>query len=297
MPYKVIKGTFHLTGLSKNGNPTSYQPDGDSIHFKPTNPAHLDDLQQVGRHYKLTRIGSLNLRFEGIDATEIHYGGSRQPSPLAEVSRDYLTGALGMNPVTYKADGYRVKPPANDGQKGFILSKQLDFHGRPVSFVYIGTSKFTDGSWQYVSNPLLRQSMNYKLLYRGLVYPLFYDTLYSELRESLRDAAITAINEANGIWRYDWTNYWVDISKESHVQEQFTIYPKLFRRITDYYNEFDSFNRSQFVDWLDERSENDQVWVRPDWNMTHLDNLVEVVGKKIRLKHFPEDLVFVSRRT
>ena len=158
MPYKLIKGTFHLTGKSKTGKDTSYQPDGDSMHFKPTNPAHLDDLQRVGRPYRLTRIGSLNLRFEGIDATEIHFGGSRQPSPLAEDSRDYLTEKIGMNPVTYKPDGYRVKPPANDGQKGFILSKQLDFHGRPVSFFFIGTTPLADGSWQYVKTSLLKRS-------------------------------------------------------------------------------------------------------------------------------------------
>jgi len=297
MPYKLIKGTFHLTGKSKTGKDTSFQPDGDSMHFKPSNPAHLDDLQRVGRPYRLTHIGSLNLRFEGIDATEIHYGGSRQPSPQAEDSRDYLTGRIGMNPVTYKADGYRVKPPANDGQKGFILSKQLDFHGRPVSFCFTGTTTLSNGSWQYVNNALLKRSLNYKLLVNGLVYPLFYDTLYSSLRETMRDATLSAIYAGKNIWQYDWTNYWVDISKEEHVQSFYNIYPKLFRRITDYYNDFDSFNRAQFISWLDERSENDQVWYRPDWNLTHLDNLVEVKGKKVRMTHFPEDLVFVSRRT
>ncbi len=296
MPYKLIKGTFHITGRSAAGNPTSFQPDGDSIHFRPSNPSHLDDLEQVGRPYRLTHIGSLNLRFEGIDATEIHYGGTRQPSPLAEQSRDYLTGQFGMNPVTYKADGYRVLPPANDGQKGYILSKQLDVHGRPVSFVYAGTTSLTNGSWQYLRKPLLKVSLNYKLLRRGLVYPLFYDTLYSTIREPLRDAALEAIYEGAGVWSYDWTNTWVDVRKPDGIEELYTIYPKLFRRITDYHKENPVFRHREFKDWLDERSENDLVWTRPEWNMTHLDNLVEIQGSKIRLAYFPEDLVFVSRR-
>lgn len=296
MPYKLIKGTFHIVGRSAAGNPTSFQPDGDSIHFRPSNPAHLDDLEQVGRPYRLTRIGSLNLRFEGIDATEIHYGRSRQPSPLAEQSRDYLTGQFGMNPVNYKADGYRVQPPANDGQKGYILSKQLDVHGRPVSFVYSGTTSLKNGSWQFINTSLLKRSLNYKLLQHGLVYPLFYDTLYSSIREPMREAALTAIFAGAGVWSFDWTNTWVDVRKRDGIVEQYTIYPKIFRRITDFHNENEVFRHDEFVAWLDERSENDLVWTRPEWNMTHLDNIVEVKGSKSRLSYFPEDLVFVSRR-
>jgi hypothetical protein len=189
MPYKLIKGTFHLTGLSQSGSPTSFQPDGDSLQFRPTNLAHLDDLEQVARNYRLTNINSVNLRFEGIDATEMHYGGSRQPSPLAEDSRDYVTGQFGMNPVNYRADGYRVLPPANDGQSGYILSKQLDFHGRPVAFVFVGNTSRLDGSWKHLDSSWLRRSINYRLISGGLVYPLFYDTLYNDLRETMRAAA------------------------------------------------------------------------------------------------------------
>jgi endonuclease YncB( thermonuclease family) len=296
MPYKIIKGTFHLTGLSRSGTPTSFQPDGDSLQFRPTNLAHLDDLEQVARPYRLTNINSVNLRFEGIDATEMHYGGSRQPSPLAEDSRDYVTGQFGMNPVRYRADGYRVLPPANDGQSGYILSKQLDFHGRPVAFVFVGSTSRLNGTWQYLDGPWLRGCINYRLISRGLVYPLFYDTLYHDLRETMRAAARAAIARGDGVWSFDWTNYWVDVADQGGVQDQYTIYPKVFRRITDFHNEYDGFDHDTFVRWLEARSENDRVWVRPEWNRTHLDNIVQVLGSRIRMSRHPEELVFVSRR-
>ena len=35
MPFIVIRGTFRLEGINKKGQPTGFQPDGDSIQFKP----------------------------------------------------------------------------------------------------------------------------------------------------------------------------------------------------------------------------------------------------------------------
>jgi hypothetical protein len=38
MPFILIHGTFHLVGRTQAGNPSGFEPDGDSIQFKPTNP-------------------------------------------------------------------------------------------------------------------------------------------------------------------------------------------------------------------------------------------------------------------
>jgi hypothetical protein len=48
----------------------------------------------TGHAYQLNGIGSLNIRFEGIDATEVHYGGKHQPMELGTGSRHYLTKHL-----------------------------------------------------------------------------------------------------------------------------------------------------------------------------------------------------------
>ncbi|MEW6418644.1 MAG: hypothetical protein AB1480_11050 [Nitrospirota bacterium] len=247
MPYKLIKGTFHLVGLNKKRNPVGFEPDGDSIQFKPNSPGGLDELEVVNRPYKLTQIGSVNLRFEGIDATELHYSGARQPYPIGEEARDFVTGAFGMNPVTYISNGIKVKPPANDGQQGYILSKQLDYHGRPVSFVFVGTISSPDGKWIYIDSDMLKQSLNYKLLQNGLVYPLFYDTLYHDLRETMRDAAKRAFNNNKGLWPYDWSNEWIDVTEQSGVEQEYTIFTKIFRRLTDFHKEHEGFVDSVFV--------------------------------------------------
>lgn len=295
MPFKLIKGTFHLVGKTKTGKPMGFRPDGDSIQFKPRKLSNLDALEQLRSAYRLSSIGSVNLRFEGIDAPEIHYDSSRQPAPHAENSRDFLTGQIGMNPVTYTEKGIQVKPPANDGQDGFILSKQLEVHGRPVSFVFVGTHPGPDGSEVFLSPSLLRRSLNYQLLLQGHAYPLFYDTLYHDLRGQLANAAATARNKDRGLWPGDRSKG-VTIHTPSDLEEHVLIFPKLFRRLMDYFRDHSKLGATTFRDWLDQKGENDEVWILPEWNRTHFDNVVKVKGSKLTLSRRPENLVFVSRK-
>lgn len=97
MPFTLIHGTFRLVGRTRGGKDTGFEPDGDSMQFKPDNAKLLDRLQN-GSASRLTSIGSTQLRFEGIDALELHFEGSHQPRPLADNARDFLTGRLGLNP-------------------------------------------------------------------------------------------------------------------------------------------------------------------------------------------------------
>ena len=111
MPFLVITGTYHLVG-QRGGKPSGFQPDGDSMQFKPDNVGLLKRLSQIDQPFRLTAIGSTQLRFEGIDALELHFGGSHQPRPLADDSRTFLTGLLRMNPVGYQPpDELTVQPP------------------------------------------------------------------------------------------------------------------------------------------------------------------------------------------
>jgi hypothetical protein len=87
------------------GNPSGFEPDGDSVQFRPTDQSLLERLTKVGRPYRLTSIGSTQLRFEGIDALELHFDGSHQPRPLADRARDFLTGELDDDAADKLADG------------------------------------------------------------------------------------------------------------------------------------------------------------------------------------------------
>lgn len=121
MPFIVISGTYHLVGRTQAGNPSGFEPDGDSIQFKPADSTLLDRLHRIGRRYKLTSIGSTQLRFEGIDSLELHFDGTHQPRPRADEARDFLTEELDMNPVPFKPpENVRVQPPAaKDATLGF----------------------------------------------------------------------------------------------------------------------------------------------------------------------------------
>jgi hypothetical protein len=120
MSFVVIEGAFHLVGRTRAGNASGFEPDGDSIQFKPSDPTLLERLDRVGRPFRLTAIGSTQLRFEGIDALELHFDGSHQPRPLADQARDFLTGELGLNPVPYRPpDDIRVAPPVPSNGRVF----------------------------------------------------------------------------------------------------------------------------------------------------------------------------------
>ena len=45
MPFTVISGTFHLVGMTKAGAASGFEPDGDSMQFKPNNAKLLDRLE------------------------------------------------------------------------------------------------------------------------------------------------------------------------------------------------------------------------------------------------------------
>jgi endonuclease YncB( thermonuclease family) len=296
VPFYVIKGSFRLCGQSKSGAATGFQPDGDSMQFKPENKALLDKLEVIDKPPRLTSIGSTQLRFEGIDALELHFDGRhRQPPPLPDEARDYLTALLGMNPVTYKADGVTVQPPAaHDGTAGFILSRALDEHGRPVAFAFAGAPPDADGTKVTLKSSLLKKSLNYKLLASGNAYPLFYDTLFAALRVTFTDAATKARAQKSGLWADDKTTRGLKLKNDATLEQTGVIFPKLYRRLTSYFTSGQT-DPAGFLPWLAKTKE--QVLDLTSGNFTHFDNVLAFSGGKIRLIRQPDELVFVSAKS
>jgi hypothetical protein len=64
MPFTVIHGSFHLVGRTRGGKDTGFEPDGDSMQFKPDNPKLLDRLQKERKHLSalLDRLDAAALR-------------------------------------------------------------------------------------------------------------------------------------------------------------------------------------------------------------------------------------------
>jgi endonuclease YncB( thermonuclease family) len=302
MPFTVVSGVFRLVGRTPAGNPSGFSPDGDSVQFAPDDLALLRQLPVLDEPLDPTSVNSVQLRMEAIDALELHFQpqvkgatSTHQPRPLADQARDALTQRLALDPVGYRPpDLLRVKPPAvNDGARGWILTRSLDVHGRPVAFVFTGPLPpgVGDGDALVLDGPLLRSSANYAQLLAGNAYPLFYDTLFASLRAPLAAAARRAQRAQRGLWASDTSQTGVDASSVAALAQSGVVFPKLFRRLVEFFAhgnatlagllEFLAGKREQVLD-LDTR------------NFTHFDNVLAVQGTTVRLTRPPARLVFVS---
>jgi endonuclease YncB( thermonuclease family) len=298
MPFITIKGSYRLINRTKNGNPTGFEPDGDSMQFRPDKPKLLDRLQRLMSPYRLTAIKSTQLRFEGIDALELHFtaakgGVTHQPRPLADQARDHLVTKANLDPVHFKApENIRVQPPApHDSARGYILSRSLEVHGRPVSFAFAGDPPGKDGAEVYLDAPLLRKSLNYEMLVAGEAYPLFYDTLFAELRAELAIAAQQARAAGRGIWEADRTLIGTPSGSIAQLEITGVVFPKLFRRLTEFFGDGEK-KLSKFKAWVAARQE--RVWDLDTSNNTHFDTYIDVSHSVVKLTKSPARLVFVS---
>jgi endonuclease YncB( thermonuclease family) len=289
--------SYHLVGRSGVGQPSGFSPDGDSIHFKPADPALLERLARLGRPFKLSAIGSTQLRFEGIDALELHFAGSHQPRPLADQARDFLTGELGLNPVPYEPpELVRVQPPVErDAARGFILSRSLEANGRPVAFAFDGAPPQPDGSELFLDVALLERSLNFRSVAAGHAHPLFYDTLFVDLRESLAAAAVAAREEGLGLWQTDRSQAGLSVVDQAGLERDGVVFPKLFRRLTEFLAQQQADGLSGFLAWVADKRE--QLLDLPANNFTHFDNVLDVEGVEVRLTRRPEEIVFVSAKS
>ena len=284
MSFRVIKGTFHVTG---------YSPDGDSIRFKAD-----DDGQwaNVSGSVELNPKGHAQLRIEAIDTLETHYYKNNkyhhQPRLLADAATDQLLQLLGIKNAVWTADRSKVVS-AEDGTKGWIVARMAEKYGRPVSFVFAGSDEFTDGQEVYLDRELAARSVNYQLLADGFAYPTFYDGMFYDLRELFAEAAAQARKAQTGVWSKDTTNAYFHVGSLADITEHHVILPKLFRRMIDYIVKQGGFDPHGFIASLAEQPE--QVLVLSIPHFTHFDNLLAVDDNGgIKLKEHPENLVFLG---
>ncbi|MDQ3802365.1 MAG: nuclease [Acidobacteriota bacterium] len=283
MPFKVIKGTFHVRG---------YSPDGDSIRFRPDDLDLILDLP--GPPPDPNPRNHVQLRLEAIDSLETHFtprGGSalNQPLALAHASTDRLLDFVGITDVEWN-DARTLVTGANDGTRGYILSRSVEKNGRPVAFVYAGDPPEADGDDVMLEEGRLRDSFNYAALAEGLAYPTYYRGLFSDLRDAMTAAAEEARNGGRGVFAEDRTNEGFRASNLSSITRRHVILPKLFRRLSEYMVNFDTavgFKRKL------EQSREPVLDLRTS-NFTHFDTFVEQANNsdEISLTRLPEELVF-----
>jgi hypothetical protein len=288
MPFTVIRGTYHVV---------RYSPDGDSIRFQADDTALLRDLP--GR----VRINARNhaqLRIEGIDTLETHYtppsgGGTyHQPLQLAETARSALLDFVGITNVQWDS-AHNTVISANDGTRGYILSRDVEKNGRPVAFVFAGNPAEQDGASIFFDPARLRQSYNFLALQQGLAYATYYMGLFNDLRSELTSAVDQARAANRGVYAIDATNSGIDASSLRVLTEDVAIMPKLFRRLLEYMVNYDS--AVGFKDKLAQSHE--PVLEIATTNFTHFDTFIDQPNGSVQIKmtRKPEELVFDAMPT
>jgi hypothetical protein len=288
MAFTLIRGTFVVVGKS---------PDGDSIRFAPDNVGTLMSLR--GPKPQLKQGDSVQLRLEAIDALETHYtqGHSEvahQPLGAAHAARDFLLDALGIQNVVWNANETRVTS-ADDGVRGYILSRTFEQNRRPVSFVYAGDPAEADGAQVFLDQARIQGSVNCQSLVRGHTYPTYYEGVFADLRATL-DAATAqgrAAAAPDSVWSIDATRTGVDVPPFNNIVDASGLLPKLFRRLSQYLKgQPDSLDG--FIAFLE--ASPDPCILIPTTDPTSLHRFVEVVGNNVRLTVDPETLLFLEKK-
>lgn len=297
MPYTLIKGSFHIFYPSKPL--TGPEPDGDTIKFLPDDRYLVERLTKNGRSAKFNKDGITTLRFEGIDALEMHYRAEgdnfHQRYDLAIQARDKLLSMAGFGNVKYfENKPFKVEKVENHPIQGYILSSGLDAYGRVIAFVFTGETDIIDGSIIHATPRDIEPSLNVLMLKEGHAYGEFYSTLPPELRMYMHDVVVVTRKSGKGLWLHDTVA--VGKSAEIHRVEDMqniVMWPKLFRRLVTFFQS-GYMGLSNFDSWLraDPMSRDDPVLL-PTIELGNIHDLIKIQGNKIELLYDPESVVIV----
>ena len=274
MPFMIIKGTFvpRPPGI----------PDGDTIRFRPDDPDLIYKLQRRRYAPSLNNEDIISLRYEGIDAPE---RGSREPFACDATARNIEY--LGLSDVY------------DEGQRGYILARQLDIYGRPISFVFAGEATEEDGDHIHLEADRMQESVNFRLIESGVVYPLFYDSLFVDLRTAIVEATVFARNDGRGFWPHDRTTQGVTCKSENSLSLFYPIFPKLWRRLSAYWKDKDCGDDENplgvFIDFLKFKETKERLFILSESRFTDFDNIITVSGDTVKISYHPEDLIFTSK--
>jgi len=278
MRYRLIKGTFRLFYTTASGSLRSSAPEGDSVWFKPNEPARFDVLSRRGVRYN--KGSCVQLRFEGADTLELHYQGLHQNLPHATEARGFVIRKLGIGDVSYGGDsGMLARTASKHPVEGYILSNGVDPHGRPISFVFAGKATGRDGSTVELDARLLAKSINAQLAEEAHAYPMFYTSLPEAVRGWMATRFEAARRGRRGIWRVDRTTAGFPLAGLEALQE-LAVWPKLFRRLASWYQ---AGGEGSFVTWLAGQRDSDDV-ILVDGEERRMSSLVRVRNRVIEME-------------
>lgn len=291
MGYRLIKGEFHLyyQGATRR---SGARPDGDSCWFKPNKKSLFKsiDTEVPGRKVKFNAGGMVQLRFEAIDALEVHFQGSHQEMGLAKRARDTTMSNAGFTSVQYGgAEATTVQSAVPHPVPGHILTRKIDPNQRPVCFVFAGKTNEGDGTDVFLNVTRVKKSINAKLMAAGLAYPSYYTGLPSDLRNHFSSLSKGA--KSKGLWPKDRSQAGLAVPNAAALETS-VIWPKLFRRLVAFMKTGKPV--SQFETWLlDDPKRDDKLWILSKAELGNMHDAVEVKTGKVRMVLDPSDLIIV----
>lgn len=286
--YRAVHGRVIVAGK---------RPDGDSVRFAPDAPDRFADLARSHRVRPSQEDGTVQLRLEGLDAPELHYGNAAQP--LGAASREALLGMLGFDRVDFGPDGCKAVAAWPEAVPATVLTRAADANGRIVAFVLPGAPRLPDGEPVGVDDALLARTANHRMVAAGHAYFLAYTSLAGPHRRALRTAAQAARGQGLGVWGEDRTWEFELTGPDPLGPAGQLVMPKLFRRCTDYLQACDRGFRGTLADWLvasrssRQRDEDDRVMVGDRYE-TRLSELLLLRNRRVALQADPLDLTFIE---
>ncbi len=345
MDYYLIKGHFHVVG---------YSPDGDSLMFEAAEPKEWEKIKtQFHKLFdeKLEESGgSVQLRLQGIDALETHYGPAklapprelwgksyekaeqpspgnyRQPADYGEQATLKLLSYLGVEDVEwgsafgrkwikkikllYDQEETYFTEKGKDKLEGFIVVNDMDRTGRPICWVFGGKTERRDGDHMTDEDLLefVKQSVNYRLVANGLVYPYFFMTLSAKLRQPLIYAVLNAQRQKMKLWSADVSHGGIKLAKLTDLTDQYLIFPYIFRRIIKHQfkrqmeqywdalsqkKAFQTDPNELFLDSFFEDT-NPYLFLVKERDFIRLDRVVDIKDNILSLSTHPGNIVFLS---
>ncbi len=287
--FLFIRGAFVLLGK---------QPDGDSVRFIPDKPESFKQLQ-FGYRIRPSKVDkSVQLRFEAVDAPELHYADVAQPR--GDTARDYLLNKMGFTNIVY--DNNTVSSSKPERLRGAILSRAAETNGRPVSYVLLDrdTRGLQDGKRFLVSDNLLKRTLNYGLLESGEAYFTVYSSQPDTQRKLLRSVALAARNAKRGVWQTDATSNFILANQASIGPNGALVLPKIFRRATDYLRDKNSGKFSgtlpEWIQWVTKNGHFQDDLVRLANNsVVNLSELLTQTGDNVKFGADILDIVFIEK--
>ncbi|MEM6398346.1 MAG: hypothetical protein AAF741_18485 [Bacteroidota bacterium] len=345
MDYYLIKGKFRVTKYAPDGDSIMFQANN-SKHWSKVVSQYSDlfaekleakngvvqlrfqGIDALETHYSAGPLpppkelkGKKSKKAIAPKRPNLH-----QPKAYGDMATDELLKLFGVTKSTWRRSGlhkYIDKIEYTKGKKtvvhktrdtdpleGYVVVSDIERKGRPISWVFPGESDVRDGSRLSGKKlaAMIKKSANYQLAEKGLVYPYFYFTLESILREKLIEAVTKARKKQLNIWSKDKTQEGVFTRSFEDIIDKHVFLPYLFRRLVKH-----QYKRMMEGYWLALKKKkaykpkssslflesfygdtNPYIFLVKEREFKRLNEIVKVTKTKITMKTSPENIVFLS---